>query len=58
MNSAFAMVVCTHGCKYPGLVTPYFVAVYVNGVGSTAKPLHLPAVVDDFGNIVIVGGPL
>ena len=58
MTSAFALVVPTHGCKHAGLQTPYFVAVYINGIASTAAPLHMPAVVDDFGNLVIVGGPL
>ncbi len=54
--SAFALVVPTHGIKDKTLQASYFVAVYVLCVKSAA--LHLPAVVDDFGNIVIVGGPL
>jgi hypothetical protein len=56
---ATALEVCTHGCKSALLQTPYFIAVYLVGVkNATGKPLYLPAVVDDFGSLVIVGGPL
>lgn len=57
MPSATTLVVDTHGCKRATLQAPYFVAVYVFCAGY--KPgIHLPAVVDDFGDLVIVGGPL
>ena len=56
MSGAVTVVVDSHGCKYAGFQQPYFVAVYVLCGGKAA--LHLPAVVDDFGNLVIVGGPL
>ncbi len=53
MSGAFTLTVPTHGLS---LRAPYFVAVFV--VGLDQMPLHLPAVVDDFGSLVIVGGPL
>ena len=54
---SMTLVVSTHGCKSAALPQPYFVGVFVFCAGHV-PPLHLPAVVDDFGNLVIVGGAL
>ncbi len=56
MNTAHALAVQTHGCKRQELQTPYFLALFIPYVRGGA--LMVPAVVDDFGSLVIVGGPL
>jgi hypothetical protein len=56
---AFTIVCDTHGCKSEELKTSHMVAVCVCGVSADANRwMYLPAVVDDFGDLVIVGGPL
>lgn len=59
MSDAFTIVTSTHACKSAELQTSHMVAVCVRGVSIDGNRwIYLPAVVDDFGNLVIVGGPL
>lgn len=57
MSAASVLVVPAHGCQSNALRQSYFLAIYVHGVHGFPC-LHFPAVVDDFGSLVVVGGPL
>jgi hypothetical protein len=56
-TEAIVTTIRTHGLQSARFPQPYFVQVLLNTV-DYSPGVYLPAVMDDFGNLVVVGGPL